>query len=98
MPKVKNTPETIELNEVRSMVRTEIDKRYGSVAAFLRSKDSEKFGGKKIRCYLYDAGAKNFEVIAGLCKYFGIGTLTRETKVTRVSTYSLEKCNSEETK
>lgn len=79
----------VEINAVRSSVRKEIEKRYGSVAKFLHSKDSEKFGGRKIRCYLYDSGAINFKVIADLAKWLGIGELKRDVIVTRSYKYVL---------
>ena len=79
----------VEINAVRSSVRKEIEKRYGSIAKFLHSKDSEKFGGRKIRCYLYDSGAINFKVIADLAKWLGIGELKRDVIVTRSYKYVL---------
>lgn len=79
----------VEINAVRSSVRKEIEKRYGSIAKFLHSKDSEKFGGRKIRCYLYDSGAVNFKVIADLAKWLGIGELKRDVIVTRSYKYVL---------
>lgn len=93
MPKNKKS-EGIELNKVRAMIRKKIDERWGSMSAFLRSEESEKFGGSKIRCYLYDTGAVNFKVIASLCEYFGLGTLSRKIIITKVSVYNLEKSSS----
>lgn len=89
MVKKTSSAEVVEFNEIRSLVRAGLEKRYGSVAEFLKHKDSEKFGGRKIRCYLYDSGAKNFDVISRLCRYLGIGTMSREVKVIRTATYTL---------
>lgn len=79
----------VDINSVRSSIRKEIEKRYGSVAKFLHSEDSEKFGGRKIRCYLYDSGAINFKVIAALARWLGIGELKRDVIVTRNYKYVL---------
>lgn len=81
--------EEIGLDKVRKMVRDEIIKRYGGVREFLRTEQGEKFGGMKIRPYLYDKGAVNFEVLSGLCKYLGIGELSRKIVVSRSYFYRL---------
>ena len=79
----------VELNDVRKMVRNEIEKKFGSIANFLNSEKGKEFGGIKIKPYLYDTGSKSFETINGLCKYLGIGELTRKIVVSRVITYRL---------
>lgn len=79
----------VQINDVRALIRTALDKKYGSVAKFLHSKDSEKFGGRKIRCYLYDSGSVNYEVISNLAKWLGLGELKREVIVTRSYKYVL---------
>lgn len=89
MAKISNQGVPVELNDVRTQVRHEIEKRYGSVASFLKGKEAERFGGKKIRCYLYNSGSINYEVLADLCKYLGIGKLNRKIKVVREISYSL---------
>ena len=79
----------VNINDVRSSIRREIEKRYGSVAKFMHHKDSEKFGGRRIRCYLYDSGSLNFEIISGLAKWLGLGELKRSVIVTRSYKYVL---------
>lgn len=90
MAKRKNSNGTeVNINDVRASIRRELEKKYGSVAKFLHHKDSEKFGGRKIRCYLYDSGSVNFEVISGLAKWLGLGELKRNVIVTRMYKYVL---------
>ena len=91
MAKKKTTGEEIQLNKVREMIRSEIDKNYGGITKFLNSDKGKSLGGKKIRCYLYDSGAVNYEVIRKLCKYLGIGVLTRKIVVSRTILYQLDK-------
>lgn len=90
MAKRKNSNETeVSINDVRASIRSELEKKYGSIAKFMHHKDSEKFGGRKIRCYLYDSGSVNFEVISGLAKWLGLGELKRSVIVTRSYKYVL---------
>lgn len=98
MAKIRKTGESVNINAIRTQIRKEIEKRYGGVAKFLKTPECEKFGGKKIRCYLYDTGAINYEIISALAKFLGIGELKRELVVTRTYSYRLIKCNAEETK
>lgn len=86
----------VDINYVRSSIRTEIEKKYGSVAKFMHHKDSEKFGGHRIRCYLYDSGSINFEVISELAKWLGLGELKRSVIVTRIYKYMLSECKKDE--
>lgn len=79
----------VEFNEVRRMLRKEIENKFGGVAKFLNSEKGEEFGGMKIKIYLYDTGPVNFEVISKLCKYFGVGELSRKIVVTRTVSYRL---------
>jgi hypothetical protein len=79
----------VSINDVRASIRSELEKKYGSIAKFMHHKDSEKFGGRKIRCYLYDSGSVNFEVISGLAKWLGLGELKRSVIVTRSYKYVL---------
>ena len=79
----------VNINDVRSSIRSEIEKKYGSVAKFIQHEDSEQFGGKKIRCYLYNSGSINFEVISKLARWLGVGELTRVVIVTRQYKYML---------
>lgn len=90
MPKSKKS-DNIELNAVREMVRKAIEEKFGGVAKFLHSEQGEKFGGMKIRPYLYGTGAVNYEVLRKLCAYLGIGILTRKVVVTRSYFYELNK-------
>lgn len=85
----KNEGEIVELNKVRGMVRKELEKKYGSITKFLNSEKGKELGGMKIKAYLYDTGSVNFEVISALCKYLGIGELTRKIVVSRVISYRL---------
>ena len=90
MAKRKNSNGTeVSINDVRASIRSELEKKYGSIAKFMHHKDSEKFGGRKIRCYLYDSGSVNFEVISGLAKWLGLGELKRSVIVTRSYKYIL---------
>ena len=90
MAKRKNSNGTeVSINDVRASIRSELEKKYGSIAKFMHHKDSEKFGGHKIRCYLYDSGSVNFEVISGLAKWLGLGELKRSVIVTRSYKYIL---------
>lgn len=86
---MKSAGKAIEFNEVRKLVRGEIEKRFGGVSSFLNSEKGKEFGGMKIKIYLYDTGPVNFEVISKLCKYFGIGELTRKIVVSRSFSYCL---------
>ena len=98
MAKISKTGELVNINVIRTKIRKEIEKRYGGVAKFLKTPECEKFGGRKIRCYLYDTGAINYEVISDLAKFLGIGELKRELVVTRTYSYRLLKCSTEDAK
>ena len=90
MAKRKNSNGTeVSINDVRASIRSELEKKYGSIAKFMHHEDSEKFGGRKIRCYLYDSGSVNFEVISSLAKWLGLGELKRSVIVTRSYKYAL---------
>lgn len=89
MAKRKNEGEVIELTKVKAMIRERLEKEHGGVAKFLNSPQGKKFGGIKIRSYLYETGATNFDVLSKLSKYLGIGELSRKFVVSRVITYSL---------
>lgn len=86
---VKKEKSGVDFNEIRTKVRNEIIERFGSVAKFLNSDKGKEFGGTKIKVYLYETGPVNFNLISNLCKYFGIGELTREIVVSREFTYYL---------
>lgn len=86
---MKSASEAVEFNDVREMLRGEIVKRYGSVAKFLHSEKGNEFGGYKMKIYLYNTGPVNFEFISKLCKFFGIGELSRKIVVSRVISYQL---------
>lgn len=95
--KVK-TSEEISFNEVREMVRKEIEKRYGGVAKFLKTKKGKELGGMRIKIYLYDVGPVNFGVISSLCEYLGLGEFTRELVVSRSFSYYLNKTTPDDKK
>lgn len=96
----KRTKESsnIEFNVVRGMVRKELIERYGGIAKFLHSEKGKEFGGDKIKNYLYDTGPINYEVISGLCKFLGLGELTRKIVVSRSFSYCLRTSDPTETK
>lgn len=89
MAKVTKDGANVEFNQVRRMVRKELIERYGGIAKFLHSEKGKEFGGEKIKVYLYDSGPVNFEVISTLCKFLGIGALTRKIVVSRSFSYRL---------
>lgn len=78
---------------VKSKIREAIEKKYGSVAKFLTTDKAKELGGTKIRAYLYDSGAVNLEVLNSLCKYLGLGTLSRNIVVERKVSYYLTQNN-----
>ena len=90
MAKVRKSDTSVEFNQVRGMIRKEITERYGGISKFLNSEKGKEFGGIKIKIYLYDTGPVNFEVISGLCKFLGIGELTRKIVVSRCFSYQLD--------
>lgn len=89
MARIVKDSESVEFNKVREMVRKELTERYGGVSKFLNSDKGKEFGGMKIKIYLYDTGPVNYEVISRLCKFLGIGELTRKVVVSRVFSYRL---------
>lgn len=82
--------EVVEFNLIREKIRKAIDEKYGSVADFLSTDFAKKLGGSKIRPYLYETGAVNFDLISTLSSHFGIGELSRSLVVTRSYTYTLK--------
>ena len=78
---------------VKGKIRETIEKKYGSVAKFLTTDKAKELGGTKIRAYLYDSGAVNLEVLGALCKYLGLGTLSRNIVVERKVSYYLTQEN-----
>ncbi len=81
----------IQLDDLKALLRKKIIKQYGSVPKFLRSEDGAKFGGPKIKPYLYPAGATSFEPLRGLAEFFGVGELTKKVVVEKTVTYYLTK-------
>lgn len=81
----------VEFNDVREMLRKEIEKKYGGISKFLNSEKGKEFGGMKIKIYLYNTGPVNYEIVNKLCRFFGIGELTRKIVVTRSVSYRLNK-------
>jgi hypothetical protein len=77
----------ITLDEIKSSLRESMNEKYGGVTKFLKSKDGQKFGGMKIKPYLYSGGATSFEPLRDLAKFFGLGTLTRRLVITKKTTY-----------
>lgn len=89
MARMTKEGEVVEFNKVRGMVRKEIIERYGGISKFLHSEKGKEFGGMKIKIYLYDTGPVNFEIVYNLCKFLGIGELSRKIVVTRSVSYRL---------
>lgn len=89
MAKVKKDGMDIEFNQVREMIRKELNERYGGVSKFLHSEKGKEFGGMKSKIYLYDTGPVNYDVISKLCKFLGIGKLSRKIVVSRCFSYRL---------
>lgn len=89
MARITKDGENIEFNQVREMVRKAIIERYGSIAKFLHSEKGEEFGGYKMKIYLYATGPVNFDFIGALCKFLGIGELSRKIVVSRSFLYRL---------
>lgn len=87
----KKETRNIEMTEIKEMLRKVINEKYGGVTKFICTEQGKKLGGAKIRSYFYDKGAVNFALMQRLCKYFGIGNLTRKVKVIREITYFIEK-------
>ena len=91
MAKINKEGTAVEFNEVRAMIRKELNDRFGGVAKFLNSEKGKELGGMKIKIYLYDTGPVNFDVIKNLCSYLGIGDFTRKIVVSRSFSYRLNK-------
>lgn len=89
MARVTKDGSSVEFNQVRGMVRKELTERYGGVSKFLHSEKGKEFGGIEAKIYLYDTGPVNFGIISGLCKFLGIGDLTRKIVVSRSYLYRL---------
>lgn len=89
MARVTKDGAKIEFNQVREMVRKEIIEKYGSVAKFLHSEKGKELGGYKMKVYLYSTGPVNFDFIGTLCKFLGIGELSRKIVVSRSFSYRL---------
>lgn len=90
MARVTKEGMSVEFNQVREVVRKELIKRYGSVAKFLHSEKGKELGGYKMKVYLYSTGPVNFDFISGLCKFLGIGGLSRKIIVSRSFSYRLD--------
>lgn len=90
MPNIEKEKRAVEMTEVKELLRNVITEKYGGVAKFIASEQGKKFGGKKIRTYFYSKGSVNFELMQELCKYFGVGKLTRKLKVIREYSYFIE--------
>lgn len=90
MPNIEKEKRAVEMTEVKELLRNVVTEKYGGVAKFIASEQGKKFGGKKIRTYFYSKGSVNFELMQELCKYFGVGNLTRKLKVIREYSYFIE--------
>lgn len=77
----------INLDELKAVLRERMVKEYGGVSKFLHSKDGERFGGMKIKPYLYSAGATSFGPLKALAEFFGVGTLSKKVIVERKTIY-----------
>lgn len=89
MARITKEGVNIEFNQVRGMVRKEIIEKYGGVAKFLHSEKGKELGGIKMKIYLYDTGPVNFDFISALCKFLGVGDLSRKIVVSRTFSYRL---------
>lgn len=89
MARITKEGANIDFNQVRGMIRKEIIERYGGISKFLRSEKGEELGGMKMKIYLYDTGPVNFDFISALCKFLGIGVLSRKIVVSRSFSYRL---------
>lgn len=89
MAKVSKEGTVVDFNQVRELVRKELTERYGGISKFLNSDKGKEFGGAKVKTYLYDSGPVNFDVICKLCKFLGIGDLSRKIVVSRSFSYRL---------
>lgn len=79
------------MDDLRAILRDKMVKRYGGVSKFLRSEDGAKFGGIRIKPYLYSTGATSFEPLKALSEFFGIGTLSKKVIVERKTIYYVTK-------
>lgn len=77
----------VEVNELKETIRAKIEANYGGVSKFLRSEDGQKFGGMKIKPYLYNGGPTSIEPLCKLAKFFGLGTITKKVVVSRKVEY-----------
>ena len=73
---------------LKQMITTSIVNRYGSIDAFIKTAEGERFS-KNLRTYLYPSASVSYPVLKQLCDMFGIGMLTRKTVVTRSIEYTL---------
>lgn len=89
MARITKDGVSIEFNQVREMVRKEITERYGSISKFLHSEKGEELGGYRMKVYLCGTGPVNFDFISSLCKFLGIGELSRKIVVSRSFSYRL---------
>lgn len=87
MTKVEKEIRSIEITDAKELIRKAIEEKYGSVTKFLNSEQGKKFGGVKIKPYLYSKGSINFSLMQKLCSHFGIGKFTRKIKVIREVNY-----------
>ena len=87
MAKIERKIKQVEITEVKELIRKAIEEKYGSVTTFLNSEQGKKFGGPKIKAYLYNKGSVNFSLMQELCKYFGVGNFSRKIKVIREVKY-----------
>lgn len=79
------------IDHIKGRLRMEMELKYGGVSKFLRSEDGAKFGGMKIKPYLYSSGAVSFRTLAKLYEFFGIGILTRKVVIKKTYHYYVDK-------
>lgn len=82
-----------DYEEVRQKVFAALVDRYGSIGAFLHSDLCMKYGGPRIKPYLYSTGSRSVDIIGGLSAELGFGRLYKKTVVVREVRYFLEKPN-----
>nr|DAO11097.1 MAG TPA: hypothetical protein [Caudoviricetes sp.] len=80
----------VQIEDVKQQLREAIKERYGSVANFIKHEDSQKYGGVKLRTYLYDKGNNSLVALAPLCQMFEIGSLSKKVEVVRNVRYYLK--------
>ena len=77
----------INLDDLKAVLRERMVREYGGVSKFLHSEDGARFGGMKIKSYLYSAGPTSFGPLKALSEFFGVGILNKKVIVERKTVY-----------